>query len=443
MFVIFLYVILYGILEKVLYLKYSKLKAYANTFDKMMELRRKYNRDMKGFSVGAFVFSYLVEWFYNLVTISRSNYTFIENDADILEFIVSMIFSIGVALLIHHFRYKKHVLKKLLSASTVQEFLQEQKKFIFYLRSFESDIYEGSPIKIFEHENDEIMPLETFVESDLVTAIKETTISFPVYAVGMTKEFFQPKDSAIRVYTDDEHWQIDVLDMIKEAEFVYVLVSSRKSCLWEIRQLREYLNKTVFIVDDFDSYEQARAQLRNEMFLPDVTNELSLFPQVFLYWENGEYTVHGFGLSSREYKKLVCPAIEKLCLRQLDIVGLFKPINESLIVSWLDDCNSALEKVCESVVGKCPIRINPQFVLTGCELNESQLILYYKAESEIFRDIKCKSSSFQWLLDNILCDEISDGLKSVITMCANKVVLNIYDNENDGVSRFVIEVDEM
>ena len=76
-------------------------------------------------------------------------------------------------------------------------------------------------------------------------------------------------------------------------------------------------------------------------------------------------------------------------------------------------------------------------------MNESQLILYYKAESEIFRDIKCKSSSFQWLLDNILCDEISDGLKSVITMCANKVVLNIYDNENDGVSRFVIEVDEM
>lgn len=412
---------------------YSELIVESDDFEETMDLRRQFRKKIQDI-----ILIVNIVYFVLYVIISSLD----AGPINFVPLIIIFVLELVLMLLLLPRTIEKSELLNLVSTKTTQEFLQEHKEYVLYLRSFDTDIYDGAVQKILPKKIDDSIVSESFSECELIEPIK-TILNLSVCAVGMSKELQQPKDSADRVYTSDENWQEDVLNLIKEAKIVYVTVSSRESCLWEIRQLGEYVDKTVFIIDDTEEYQKARALVGNDEILPDISNELSLYPHAFLYWHDGKYTVRGIDYSVKGYRKLVDPAIEKLALKQLDLSGLFKTLNDAIDVSWLDDIDSSLQKVCDTVAEKCPISVNRQFMLIGCELNKSRLSVDYTVDNEVLKSINGDCSAFQWLFVNRMSDEASDDLKSVISMCANEMVFNIYNNDNNGVHRFVVEPDEL
>lgn len=420
--------------------KFSELIKESNDFEESMDLRRQFRKKtMNAILLADCVFAVV----YVILDFLLDDSLLLD---DWLQWLLIIIVIIVLqSLFVMYFLNKydgTNALLDLVSTMTPQEFLKENRKYVLYLRSFETDIYDGALQKILPQKIDDAVFSETFRECDLVGPMK-AALNLPVCAVGMSKELEQPRDSAIRVYTSDEKWQEDVLSLIKEAQAVYVSISSRDSCLWEIRQLSEYIDKTVFIIDDAEEYQKSRALVGNDKLLPDISDELSMCPHAFLYWRAGKFTVCRLDYSPKGYKRLVDPAIEKLIFRQLDLSGMFKPLNDAIEVSWLDDIESSLQKVCDAVEKELPVRVNHQFMMTGCHLDKSQLSIDYTVDRNILQQINGEQSAFRWLFVDRMSDEASGDLNSCISMCVHRVAINIFDNESDGIHRFVIESDEL
>ena len=126
-------------------------------------------------------------------------------------------------------------------------FLSNNKDYVLYLRGFETDDY-SSESKQYKKRKDSSRFSEYYFTKVLQT--KET-----VCAVGMTKEIEAPI-GAQRVYLDDESWQSDVLDLMRSAKEIYILVNDRPSCIWEIDQSLSMLDKTIFLVDEREKYDK-------------------------------------------------------------------------------------------------------------------------------------------------------------------------------------------
>lgn len=136
-----------------------------------------------------------------------------------------------------------------LSLSTKTSFLSTRKDYVLYLRGFETDDY-TSESKQYKNRKGSSRFSEYYFTKVLQS--KET-----VCAVGMTKEVDAPI-GAQRVYLDDKTWQKDVLDLMRFAKEIYILVNDRPSCIWEINQSLDMLDKTVFLVDEREKYNKVR-----------------------------------------------------------------------------------------------------------------------------------------------------------------------------------------
>jgi len=145
-------------------------------------------------------------------------------------------------------------------ANSKDEYLSKHKSkgYVLYLRAFESDFYSKDP-KAYSF------------ESVLNNSLQKTGMN--VCAIGMTKELDAPY-GATRVYVSDKSWQSDVKELMQYADSIFILVSDRQSCIWEITQSSEMLRKTCFIIDNKERYDNMRNELREHIIFPEY-DELS------------------------------------------------------------------------------------------------------------------------------------------------------------------------
>lgn len=156
----------------------------------------------------------------------------------------------------------KNLLRMLgnISTFTKDVFLGQTNEYALYLRGFETDDY-TSEAKYIAREKDVLRRLKRkrngrlrFSEYYFTRALQTR---LPVCAVGMSKEVEAPA-GAYRIYLEDATWKQDVRELMERAKEIYILVSDRPSCIWEIEQSLDMLHKTTFIVDDRGRYGKFR-----------------------------------------------------------------------------------------------------------------------------------------------------------------------------------------
>ena len=147
------------------------------------------------------------------------------------------------------------MLKGNIQTYSKDEYLAKHKgDYAFYLRAFESDFYSNSR-------------KASSLESSLAKAIKKR--GFPIAAIGMTKELDAPV-GASRVYVGDETWQSDVSELMRNAKMIFILMSDRESCIWEISNGAGMLDKICFIIDDTKKYENIEKMTSGKINFPDL-----------------------------------------------------------------------------------------------------------------------------------------------------------------------------
>ena len=168
----------------------------------------------------------------------------------------------GVTMYIY-LRKQNAAIKAVGNISTVSknDFLEQHNKFCLFLRGFEQDDYGHDPV-VSEKTYD------SFSEYEFASLVMQ---KIPICAVGMTKEVNSPR-GATRVYLNDDSWQNDVLELMEKSQTIYILINDRKSCIWEIEQSFKMLEKTVYIIDDIQKYENVRQQLAHIISLPKIPN---------------------------------------------------------------------------------------------------------------------------------------------------------------------------
>lgn len=191
-----------------------------------------------------------------------------------------------------------------ISTFSKHDFLEQNNKYCLFLRGFEQDDYSHDPIvseKIYN----------SFSEYEFTSLVMQ---NIPICAVGMTKEVNSPR-GATRVYLNDDSWQNDVLELMEKSQAIYILVNDRKSCIWEIEQSFKMFEKTVYIIDDIQKYENVRQQLAHIISLPKIPNiqksDKNIFVMTYLnedfdiksYKNNIEGYSLALGTESEEIKK--------------------------------------------------------------------------------------------------------------------------------------------
>lgn len=154
-----------------------------------------------------------------------------------------------------------------ISTSDMDSFDYKGKKYSLYLRGFDTDNYE----KIDKLENNRKEVFDTFSEYWFFKLLKKR-YKQQVVSVGMTKELDSPQGT-LRIYLDDEDWKNGVATLMDNAERIFILINDRESCIWEIIQSKNCLNKTVFISDNQQKYDTARNEVMNIIQLPEVPIE--------------------------------------------------------------------------------------------------------------------------------------------------------------------------
>ena len=144
-------------------------------------------------------------------------------------------------------------------ANSKDGYMYKHKKdgYMLYLRAFESDYYSTNP-------------KDYSFEGALVKAIKKRQDT-NVCAIGMTKELDAPY-GAERVYVSDESWKGDVLELMQFAEKIFILMDDRQSCLWEIVQSANMLDKTCFIISTEEKYTHIRKELSTKINFPEFND---------------------------------------------------------------------------------------------------------------------------------------------------------------------------
>lgn len=172
-----------------------------------------------------------------------------------------------------------------LSVSTISTV---RKPPVLYLRAFEKDSYRYS--------KQEYPQKGIFKEKILFDILRNKKLK--MYCVGMSKEVESPQ-GAERIYIDDVSWKEDVLTLMKSSRIILILISDRSSCIWEIEQSLSMLNKTIFIVDNLDKYNQVREFFKEKIDFPEIkpskNTDISFF-----YFEKETVIIKGFSGKSKD-----------------------------------------------------------------------------------------------------------------------------------------------
>ena len=181
---------------------------------------------------------------------------------------------LGIIMLIYFLRQQKNYEKFVGNISTLskKEYLTLYKHFAIFLRAFEDDDYADEEL-LFKRKSFKKFSEYKFME------IAQTKM--PTCAIGMTKETDSPC-GATRVYVDDTSWKDDVRELMDKADAIYILVNDRPSCIWEIEQCIDMLEKTYFIIDDKENYENVRKSTEYLNLFPEIPLHLSNVPHIYL-----------------------------------------------------------------------------------------------------------------------------------------------------------------
>ena len=183
-------------------------------------------------------------------------------------------------------------LKGNVSILTKDSFLKRHSRFALFLRGFQDDNYK----------------LEEFVQIDNDTFseqffIKELNQFIPSVAIGMTKEVNSPW-GANRIYVSDDTWKEDVSELILKAEYIFVLLNDRPSCIWEIEQLETMLYKTYFFIEDIEKYNAVKVKLNGCIEFPEIEC-LNVNIPFHLHMGNGMSVTSSYSSSKDGYKAVI------------------------------------------------------------------------------------------------------------------------------------------
>ena len=200
---------------------------------------------------------------------------------------------LGAVMLIYYLQQQKKYGEFIGNISTLnkREFLAHHNHYALFLRGFENDDYAK------ENELSNRKFFEKFSEYKFME-ILQTKI--PTCAIGMTKEADSPY-GATRVYVDDISWKDDVRELMDKASSIYILVDDRPSCIWEIEQSKELLEKTFFIIEDKEKYENVRKCIVHENIFPEIPLSLSEVPHLSLCFDNGIFKFEPFDNTVEHY----------------------------------------------------------------------------------------------------------------------------------------------
>lgn len=230
----------------------NKIKA-APDADSAIRYRKQLLRNRK-IAFVAFVILIICYLLYD-IKVALDNITY--DNAALLEITISDIAEIVLLCIYLRASNKYYEIQGHISAITVQEFLEANKRFILFLRGFENDIYKEKNADKF-----------AFSEH-ILSKVAEKGLGIPLCAVGMTKEGDSPMGGT-RVYVNDKNWEDEVYGLMCKAEKIVILVNDRSSCIWEIRMTKDIYHKCVFVVDDLEKYSNVTSKLAGVIDLPEL-----------------------------------------------------------------------------------------------------------------------------------------------------------------------------
>lgn len=179
-----------------------------------------------------------------------------------------------------------------ISTQTKTDFLFENSDFSLYLRAFEKDLYYPNCFSTSKN---------TFSEYHFTKILSKW---FLCAAIGMTEEIDAPI-GAIRVYVNDETWKEDVKELMNKANLIFILISSRPSCIWEIESTNDLLSKTIFIIDDPVDYVLVQEAVKNKVKLPDIPNLTTSNYCYFLIFNGEKFVYYNYENTKKGYKNMI------------------------------------------------------------------------------------------------------------------------------------------
>ena len=123
--------------------------------------------------------------------------------------------------------------------------------------------------------------------------------------VGMKNELDSPF-GAMRIYVNDNTWKTDVIDLMRKADIIFILLSNRPSCMWESINAKEYIDKVVFITDDIDTYRLVKDQIKDTLVFPDISDNSK--QHCFFYYlrmRGEEMSFRPFTNSKQGYNEMI------------------------------------------------------------------------------------------------------------------------------------------
>ena len=174
----------------------------------------------------------------------------------ILGIISTVIFIVFSSLFLRHSNISSKYLDNL-SIDHASDLLCSDENFVLYLREFERDIYDEKKVEKWDF------------SENILSQVVQKGMGIPLCAIGMNKEVTCPMGGK-RFYVNDKNWKEEVLELMKKAEKIVLLVSDRSSCLWEIKNSADLYHKCVFVVDDLAKYDNAKNILNGTINLPDL-----------------------------------------------------------------------------------------------------------------------------------------------------------------------------
>lgn len=370
----------------------------------------------------------------------------------------------GVAMYIY-LRKKNGAIKAVgnISTSSKHDFLEQYNKYCLFLRGFEQDDYGHDPV-VSEKTYD------SFSEYEFTSLVMQ---NIPICTVGMTKEVNSPR-GATRVYLNDESWQKDVLELMEKSQTIYILVNDRKSCIWEIEQSFKMLDKTVYIIDDIQKYENVRQQLNHKISFPKVPDDQksnkNIFVMIYLkenfdvksYPNNIEGYSLALDIESEELKKkkklkkrrkifliimgIIYAPIILLTIAAI-VINICESINETNNVEQYNHNGSDnileinIDNVIEIINMKCPIKVDESLTLIDIQ-KDSPYLKYNHIIDENHVSFEEFTSLLKVLKEESL-KSISGDLKTLLVGCHYGIIYNYKGSISEKECFFTLEYEDI
>jgi hypothetical protein len=351
-----------------------------------------------------------------------------------------------------------------ISTTSKQSFLDNHKEYVLFLRGFEDDDYKHEP-----YVSESLH--STFSEYEFASLISQ---EHTICAVGMTKEIESPK-GALRVYLSDSNWKEDVYDLMHNAQKIYILVNDRNSCIWEIEQSIEMIDKTVYIVDDLQKYDNVRLRISNPVLLPEISanekqpNNILIIRNLQGSFEVKSYTnnIYGyslaFGIESEELKKtkkrqkrgkiilIVMGILFGLPIAILLIASIYYSITDkdskdqnsedNIVKSELLIDTFLIDTFVEEINRMCPMVISPSIKLTEIIDKKPYLIYNYSIDESIIDFDTIESSLPQ--LEEYSMQSIKQEFKDILVNSQYGIIYMYTGQQSNRTCQFTLETNEI